>query len=192
MEVDPPHLRAFGGGKNPSVHRPTAANDMSDPADGGWFHDHEGGRALEDVILWSSQRGCQLAGAPRRVHFDLWSCLGSVHRMRAQFKESSIRRALSHRSFGGMLILRTEKGYIDVLNPRPPSWNRSLTCVCMCVRADTDLELHWCNEFSWAWSMLGTLVRSSTSCASLSAELLRARASVARDGPWRETVRCLR
>ena len=43
MEVDPPHLRACGDGQNPRVGRPTAANAMSDPADGGWFHDHKGG-----------------------------------------------------------------------------------------------------------------------------------------------------
>ena len=34
-----------------------------------------------------------------------------------------------------MRILRAQKGYNEVLNPRPPSWNRSLTSVCMCVRA---------------------------------------------------------
>ena len=81
----------------------------------------------------------------------------------------------------------------------PASWNRSLTFVCMCVHGlaqATDWQQQWCIEFALAWVLLGTLLRSSTSCATLSNALLRARASVTRgwsaacDGPL--LVRCLR
>ena len=90
MEVDPPHLRGRDDGQNPRAGRLTQQFSTSDPADGGWFDDDEGGQALEDFILWSSQRVSQVAGAPRRVTTDLCSCLGSVQNARAQFKETSI------------------------------------------------------------------------------------------------------
>ena len=73
----------------------------------------------------------------------------------------------------------------------PPGTAHLRMCACVFVQA-TDWQRQRRNEFSLPSCMLDTLLRSSTSCASLSAELLRARASVARDGPWRAIVRCLR
>ena len=73
----------------------------------------------------------------------------------------------------------------------PPGTAHLRLCACVFVQA-TDWQQQWCNEFSLAWCMLGLLLCSFASCASLSSELLRVRASVARDGPWRAIARCLR
>ena len=62
----------------------------------------------------------------------------------------------------------------------PPGTAHLRLCACVFVQA-TDWQQQRCNEFSLAWCMLGLLLCSFASCASLSSELLRVRASVARD-----------
>ena len=91
----------------------------------------------------------------------------------------------SHDTF---TMLRGSRRTTHTINARPFRRPRG-SCVHGLAQA-TDWQQQWCIEFALDCVLLGTRLRSSTSCATLSNALLRARASVTRDGPRRAMVRC--
>jgi hypothetical protein len=152
------------------------------PGGGGWFQDHKGFPNLVELrplvisTHFSARRRPSL-----RADFNLVMTRNGA-KAHGQLQLSSIWRARIQRLCGGTCILRTEGGYINVRYPCQTSCYRSLTVVCICIRVGrhgyTDWRQQRRNEFPWSMGVLQTLLRSFSSCASLSPSFVRARARV--------------